>query len=180
MIYFTADTHFFHRNIILYCNRPFQFTDEMNEAMIERWNSKVSDTDSIYHLGDFGWMKYKTGKEGMREVFIRLNGKKFLCKGSHDSKLIKMYPEFFEEIRESFVVDKRIFLSHYFHYVWPLSHYGTWHLFGHNHGSVNSIVKDHGKCMDVGVDTNDFYPYSIDEIEVIMKTRPKNFNERKK
>ncbi len=66
------------------------------------------------------------------------------------------------------------------HHVSPLvtTEGGTYHLFGHSHGGMNNIAEKHGKCMDVGVDTNDFYPYSLEEIEVIMKSRPKNFNEK--
>ena len=53
-IFFTADTHFFHRNIIKYCNRPFHSVGEMNETMIANWNAVVKPRSIIYHLGDFG------------------------------------------------------------------------------------------------------------------------------
>ena len=52
MIYFTADTHFGHINVIKLCNRPFATIDEMNEKMIENWNAKVTNGDTIYILGD--------------------------------------------------------------------------------------------------------------------------------
>ena len=40
-VFFTSDTHFNHTNIIRYCDRPFRSTDEMNEKMIDNWNSAV-------------------------------------------------------------------------------------------------------------------------------------------
>ena len=47
-----ADTHFFHENIIDYCDRPFKDWQEMNAVMIERWNEVVTPEDEVYHLGD--------------------------------------------------------------------------------------------------------------------------------
>ena len=48
----TSDTHFFHNRIIQYEDRPFANAMEMNEQMIERWNSVVRKDDLVYHLGD--------------------------------------------------------------------------------------------------------------------------------
>lgn len=54
-IFVTSDTHFNHKNIIKYCNRPFKDVEEMNEAIINNWNNLVTNDDVIYHLGDFGF-----------------------------------------------------------------------------------------------------------------------------
>lgn len=34
MIYYTADPHFGHRNILAHCNRPFSSVEEMDKALI--------------------------------------------------------------------------------------------------------------------------------------------------
>jgi len=55
---------------------------------------------------------------------------------------------------------------------WPKSHYNTWQLFGHSHGKLKGI----GKQLDVGVDTNNFYPYTFEQLKEKMKNQPNNFN----
>lgn len=52
MIYFTADTHFGHENVIRFCGRPFSCAAEMDEALIANWNSRVKGNDTVYILGD--------------------------------------------------------------------------------------------------------------------------------
>lgn len=76
-----SDTHFAHKNIIDYCNRPFKDIHEMDEAMIKNWNETVSNDDVVIHLGDFGL----GNKEYIRSIIQRLNGKKILILGNHDN-----------------------------------------------------------------------------------------------
>lgn len=52
MIFFTADTHFGHANILKLCGRPFDTIEEMNEKMIGNWNDRVKGTDTVYIVGD--------------------------------------------------------------------------------------------------------------------------------
>lgn len=63
-VFFVSDTHFNHRRIIDYCVRPFGSVKEMNQGIIERWNSIVHDDDTVFHLGDvyFLRMSEKTSK----------------------------------------------------------------------------------------------------------------------
>lgn len=163
MIWFTGDTHFNHTNIIRFCNRPFSDVIEMNETMIDNWNRIVKPNDDIYHVGDFGF-----GEVGY--IIKRLNGKKYLVRGSHD-KSIFPYKNEFEDIAQIMEVEN-VVLCHYAMRVWPKSHYGSWHLFGHSHGKLEG----QGKSFDVGVDCWDFYPISLDKVKSEMKKRPDNFN----
>lgn len=54
MDFLTSDHHFYRKNIIKYCERPFLCIEEMNEFMVGAWNSVVVPYDTVYHLGDFG------------------------------------------------------------------------------------------------------------------------------
>lgn len=182
-IFFTADPHFFHNNIIQYCNRPFKDRDEMNEALIANWNSVVTDNDQIYILGDFSF----TGTEGTEKVLVRLNGKKFLIRGNHDhEKVISKVAQYFVWIKDVYMLtvqdqnpyapeqamsvypnkNQMIWLSHYAHKVWPQQHYGVWHLFGHSHGLNPDDPKT--MSMDVGVDCTNYAPISYEDIKKKM------------
>lgn len=52
-VFFTSDTHFYHGNIIRFCNRPFEDVEMMNETIISNWNNTVGLDDTVFHLGDF-------------------------------------------------------------------------------------------------------------------------------
>lgn len=85
--FFTSDTHFYHTNILKYCNRPFKNTEEMNAILIEKWNAKVKKDDVIWHLGDFCF----GGKDNIKEIFPKLNGKINLVLGNHDNYKVDFY-----------------------------------------------------------------------------------------
>lgn len=80
MRWFIADTHFNHRNIIKYDERPFNHLNQMERVLVEKWNAKVKEGDTVYHLGDFalGDCRSKT------HLLTRLKGKKILIRGNHD------------------------------------------------------------------------------------------------
>lgn len=78
--FFTSDTHFGHARILELSNRPFKDVQHMNEMLIANWNSVVSPTDRVYHLGD---VALGTFEESMKCV-ARLNGYKILVMGNHD------------------------------------------------------------------------------------------------
>src|ERR1039458_7684061 len=71
--FFTSDSHYFHRSILeLGDGRPFDSVEEMNEAMIQRWNERVQPNDTIYHLGDFSFGTQSQNNS----VLSRLHGRK--------------------------------------------------------------------------------------------------------
>lgn len=86
-IFLIGDTHFSHRNIIKYCNRPFKDVDDMNEQLIKNWNEVVGANDIVYVVGDFALC----GKNKIIEICQRLNGRKRLIMGNHDQASIETY-----------------------------------------------------------------------------------------
>lgn len=88
-IWVISDTHFNHANILKFEDRvgkkvrdQFSSVEEMNEVMIQRWNSVVKPGDKVYHLGDvvFGADK----EQWLAKNMARLNGSKRLLLGNHD------------------------------------------------------------------------------------------------
>ena len=160
--FFVSDEHYGHNSIIKYCDRPYETTHEMNKDIIQRHNSVVSDNDTVIHAGDF------TLNKNAQKYIDRLKGSHIFLKGSHDYWLPKEHKMIYEGIFDaSFIV-----ICHYCMRTWARSHFNSWHLYGHSHGNLSPI----GKSWDIGVDNNNFYPLSLQDIVKIMKERPDNPN----
>lgn len=171
MLFFTSDEHYAHKNIIKYCGRPFKDEIENDETIITRHNERVKVGDTTIHAGDFTLIP--RADVVFRKYVSRLNGNHIFIRGSHDRWMNGTY----HEIWERTINGQVIVVCHYAMLVWPRSHYGSWQLYGHSHGGLSHgspVVM--GKQWDVGVDNNNFYPVSFDELVEIMKTRPDNFN----
>jgi len=173
-IFFTADHHFGHKNIIKFCNRPFGYVDEMNEFLIQRWNDKVGHNDKVYHLGDLGL----NSPDRLREILNRLNGKIYLIKGNHEKSAVACRDRFewIKEYHELIVNDddfhkgkQLIVLFHYALREWNASHHGTFHLYGHSHGTLEDLKGS--RSFDVGVDCHDYSPISYLEVKRLMSLK---------
>lgn len=174
-LFFTSDTHFSHKAIIQYCNRPFRTVQEMDDTIVGNWNRIVPEDGIVFHLGDFAF----GSQSDWRRVRERLNGTIVLIIGNHDMKMYSRQPGLFRELfaystqqMTIRVGGRRIILNHY-----PLLCFtGTfkpdkdkvWQLFGHVHsGPLNDGGLDHPRLryafpfqFDVGVDNNGFAPVS--------------------
>ena len=171
-IWFTSDTHFGHDAIRKYCHRPFETVQEMDEIIIKNWNSKVRQTDIVYHLGDFAF----GNSDIVKKYRSRLLGKIHLILGNHDYKN-KVYrlTSLFSSINDILEVrynNLSINLCHYKMCVWNKSHFNSYQLYGHSHGMLTPT----GKQMDVGMDCNNFTPIPIEKILSYMLMQPDNFN----
>ena len=105
------------------------------------------------------------------EFLKRLNGKKYYIFGNHDKHLRKekflQYFEWMKEYAEISIDGKHSILFHYPIFSWNKMHYGSYQFYGHTHGQIPHIY--HGRSMDVGVDTNNCYPYNIRKIFEMFK-----------
>jgi calcineurin-like phosphoesterase family protein len=166
-VVFTADSHWHHRAVLgprLGLNRPFATIEEHDEALIARWNAAVRPQDTVWHLGD---VFYRCPEARAREIFGRLNGRRFLVRGNHDAIGERMpWDGPVVDVARVLVPHAtgtvRVFCSHYAHRVWPGMHRGDIHLYGHSHGSLPGTAAS----TDVGVDCFDFQPVTLDEIRV--------------
>jgi calcineurin-like phosphoesterase family protein len=172
MIYFTADTHFWHGNIIKTCGRPFSDVGAMNKTLIENWNSRITARDEIYILGDF---VFKGRGKDANDILKALKGKKYLIRGNHENYLDD--PVFdktaFEWIKDYYrlIYQKRKFiLFHYPIFEWDGFFNDAIHLYGHVHngggkpGAMEQFRLLGKRAVNVGVDVRGFYPVSIEEV----------------
>ena len=172
-IWVISDTHFDHANILRFADdagnliRGARFTsvDEMNEHMIDRWNSVVKPGDKVYHLGDvvFG------DKEGwMKRHWNRLNGRKRLVVGNHDNiklmssggwfdkvELWRMFPEF------------GLLLTHVPVHASTLGeHRFDGQLMLNVHGHIHQNASPAGNYRCVCVEQTDYTPVNIEDLRI--------------
>lgn len=170
-IYITSDLHFCHAQPFLYEPRGFENVDQMNAAIIKRWNSLVEPCDEVYVLGD---LMLNNTEEGL-EYFKLLNGSKHIIIGNHDTdKRIELYKELPNTIVEGFAARIK-----YYGYNFYLTHYPTLvsnfdceeplkkqliNLCGHSHTQHWDADIDKGLIFHCELDTNDCYPWNIEDI----------------
>lgn len=162
MIYFIGDTHFGHKRIIELCNRPFDTVDKMNETLITNWNNVINKHDTVFMLGDFALL----GKDKLIEIGNRLNGKKTLIIGNHDSASRDTYYKAgFEYISKyPIVLNEDYILSHR-----PFQQHGRCvNIFAHIHNKISyKYDKSFGFCASV--ELINYRPISLSEIETIIE-----------
>lgn len=198
-VWFTADTHFGHANIIKYCQRPFLSESEQEQlkddprgrwrvseatvkrhdsALLDAINHRVQPNDKLWILGDFCW-----GKEVEAAAYLkRINCNDVnLVWGNHDNRNIA--PLFKQDIEQGMIRVKgqRIWLNHYPMRSWDGRFHGTWHLYGHVHDRFSEDDRNNPELLtkDVGVDACDYAPISFTQLKEYMTPRVKEFEKAK-
>lgn len=167
-VFFTSDLHLGHARIIELAYRPYADILEMDEALIANWNDRVGKHDRVFLLGDVSF--HPPAKT--RELVERLKGEIHLIAGNHDQQTVRKIPDAFASVKDFNEIklwDQRIVLCHYALRVWNRSHYGSWHLYGHSHGTLPD--DPNALSMDVGVDPNKYQPISFEEVAEHMSRK---------
>ncbi len=170
--YYIADLHLGHADVIRFDGRPFSNLNEMHQVIIDRWNSTVKATDTVYILGDFCW-----AKESEWPFYVApLAGQKVLIRGNHDPKQFSpSVKRFFQDIKDYKEItdsEKHVILSHYpipFH----KADYNSdcWMLYGHVHmtreqffmeqlrKNIREACKEGGDCVGNWINVGCMMPW---------------------
>ncbi len=149
---YISDLHFGHVNVtkrgINFDNRPFEDTEEMRDKIIEKWNSKVTNADHVYILGDMFWKVNSNNVNEYIDIMKELNGNKHLIVGNHDRvenpKLRKQFEEIqlYKEIKDIVNGKERtVIMSHYYMPFYNGHFRNAIMLHGHSHTSKESIAE---------------------------------------
>jgi calcineurin-like phosphoesterase family protein len=141
----------------------------MDSHLIKKHNEVVGTDDTVVHAGDFCLKKNRK----IAESYIKqLHGNHIFIRGSHDYWMSKKnididtgpIIDIWEKNLPLDGENQYIVVCHYAMREWPRSFHGSIQLYGHSHGSLPPV----GRQMDVGVDTNNFYPYSLNDVITVM------------
>lgn len=193
-IYFYSDPHFGHKNVIEFCERPFDDVQDMEEKMIKLYNETVPKDGVCIWLGDCFFTNYNRAKV----IMDQLNGTKILIRGNHDfspSQMYRMGFSFVSNYAEIVIAGYNVSLKHY-PFKPKLSfkdriklltgkkikelrfmdrrpdNKGQWLIHGHTH----TKIKRNDRQIHVGVDAWDYKPVPFRIIEAIIQ---KEENSRK-
>ena len=167
-IFFTADHHFGQGAARGLFKRPFADTAAMDEAMVARWNAAVGPADTVWHLGD---LAIRFSRDRVEALLASLNGAKHLIAGNNDPAATREATGWASvaEFHETEVDGTAVVLCHYALRVWNGQGKAAWNLHGHSHGRLRPLTRQ----ADVGVDTFDFRPVTLDAIKRARRRGPR-------
>jgi calcineurin-like phosphoesterase family protein len=186
---FSSDFHFFHKNILIYENRPFESIIQMNSEIIRRHNERVKEDDIFFFLGDVGFYASKDRAfrgEGMPvpclQLFNELKGIKYRVCGNHDTRSNKTHVPLKSITLE--ISQLKVQLIHDPAEADIENHQLIIH--GHQHSKTKNTEKLNSQnifvlFINVSCENTNYYPITWDEIKAIWDTwlKSKNFLEKK-
>jgi calcineurin-like phosphoesterase family protein len=158
-----------HANIIRHCKRPFSSVAEMDEIMLDKWNCRIGQRDTVYILGDLFFRNAVPSDEFLK----RMNGEKHLIVGNHDKDWMKRtdLSTFFESVTHMIEISDgahKLTLCHYPMMTWNGIAKGSYMIHGHIHNNTEaeyfSLVCSMPNLLNAGVDINGYQPVTFKEL----------------
>lgn len=194
-LWFTADLHLGHGNIIKYCDRPFLTEEEKaraaedrrgswkvssetvarhDAALINAINERVGKEDILWILGDFCLGAFEVAAAYRARIHCPAV---HFVRGNHD---LPAYDALFGRVMDQGMVKhggRKIWLNHYPMRSWDKAFHGAWHLYGHVHGrlAAEDAANPRHLVRDVGVDASGYAPVSFSELKNEMAPREEAF-----
>lgn len=194
-VYFTSDLWLGRENILKIANRPYESLEEMENDIIEKWNSIIKDDDTVYVLNNFAVDPY-TAARALKDLngnIILMNPNSALTYAftgdgnkdnidldeliSSDGKIVCTSQTIIEDASNDVVIC-----------YWPMSEWngkesGTLHIYGYSYpimkgkkGNMTDIaVEDEittGR-INVCMDKWNFYPVSLKAIKSYIRNEKK-------
>jgi len=191
-LYFTSDTHFFHTNVLNLIPSRLVWTNinkfqapvlNMNAQIQENWKG-IGEDDLLFHLGDIFLCREKRSEGlaiALNKALEPLKGSVFIILGNHDQRiathgtyLLEHVPKLVGILDYAEIMVKNpeenndipIILSHYPMSQWNGKTRRSVMIHGHCHGNQEEQITQ----IDVGIDNNNGFPYSLQEIfDIILK-----------
>lgn len=158
-----SDTHFGHKNIIKYCDRPFYDLDDMSQQLIDNYNQCVGDNDLVIWVGDVAFM----GDNRANEILSQLNGERILIIGNHDFRRGRVRNLDFKEKHLLYAIHglPPIVFTHY-----PFENcpHDWINVHGHIHNTYDTNSLQH---INVSVEVIGYKPIHWHDIVEIARTR---------
>jgi len=169
-VFVTSNQQFGRPNAIKLYGRPFDTVEEMNNHLIEQWNSVVSKDDVVYVLGNFAW-----DPETAEAAVMSLNGEIIVLPGEYDKameELDSMHDTLPNVIFASFdveyITEIKAAISYWPLLDWPLKSKGVPSVIGHPSPEYTS---DHKRnVINCKCDAWDFKPVDVDKIRDLFNS----------
>jgi len=157
-MWFTADWHLYHTNIIKYVGRKFRSVDHMHNVIVDKVNDLVAPNEDLYILGDLTLLGPKNWR-AIKQILDRIDCRKHLVLGNHDTFKPFKYVEIgFVTVHTAVKVEE----------FWLMHDPAMATVLDRNIpvlcGHVHDLFIKQRNCLNVGVDVWNFEPVHIEVV----------------
>jgi calcineurin-like phosphoesterase family protein len=141
----------------------------MDSFMMDKWNERVGQHDTVYVIGD---LMFRAAKNPT-EYLSNLKGRKHLIAGNHDKSWMNKVDmdAFFESVSLMQTISDgshKITLCHYPMMTWNGVRRGAYHIYGHIHNNTGDfywpLLFKMPQALNAGVEINNYTPVTLAEM----------------